>query len=108
MRCVLDAYTGIKIYIRPWSDTLSAYPVEATLDNGAVFKGGHLHLDQRALLIAKNRPEEYGPILFNSLFTGPILQAYHEVTGYAQGRTGGRLHVRLLIDEGAPELHALS
>jgi hypothetical protein len=102
-----DEHTGILIHIRRWDEDTGVYPVEAELDDGSFFYGGELRLDQQALLAAELDAEEYGLELFHALLSEPIRRAYDKATGRAEARTGGRLRVRLWIDDQAAELHAL-
>lgn len=105
-----DEYTDILIRIHRWDEAAGAYPVEAELDDGSFFYGGELRLDQQrrqALLIAELDPEKYGLELYHALFSEPIRRAYDRTTGHAEVETGGRLRVRLWIDDHAAELHAL-
>jgi hypothetical protein len=101
-----EHHTGILVRIRRWDETAQAYPAEAQLDDGSFFRG-ELHLDRKDLLLAEHEPEKYGLQLFYALLAGPIRQAYDLAAGQAQAQTGGRLRVRLWIDAGAAELHAL-
>lgn len=102
-----DEYSDILIRIGAWDDEAGAYPVEATLDDGSFFGDGEMRLDRQALLLADLDPQKYGLELFDALFSGPIRHAYDKATGRAEAQTGGRLRVRLWIDDDAAELHAL-
>ena len=102
-----DEYADILIRIGAWDEAAGTYPVEATLDDGGRFLGGELRLDQEKLLAAELDATEYGLELFYALFCGPIRRAYDKITGRAEAETEGRLRVRLWIDDGAAELHAL-
>ena len=102
-----DEYGELLIRVRPWDATIDAYPVEAGLDDGSFFAGGRLRLDRQALLRAETDPQAYGLELFYALFDGPIRRAYDKATGRAEVLTGGRLRVRLWIDQEAAELHAI-
>jgi formylglycine-generating enzyme required for sulfatase activity len=104
---VTDPYAHIQIRIHAIDQAAGAYPVEATLDDGSHFGGGMLRIDMQYLLTHILDPEGYGLALFYSLFDGPIRRAYDKATGRAEAETEGRLRVRLWIDEGAAELHAL-
>jgi len=100
-------YANILIRIREKNETSGAYPVEATLDDGSEYLGGELRVDMQKLLSTQLDSETYGMELFDALFTGKIRRAYDKVTGRAESETEGRVHVRLWIDDGASELHAL-
>jgi hypothetical protein len=100
-------YTDLVIRIREWNEANGCYPVEAELeDDGSRYEDGQLRLNMPALLANELNAEAYGKELFNALFTGPIRTAYDVATGRASA-TDGRLRVRLWIDPGAAELHAL-
>ena len=101
-----EEYASIQIRIHRWDEAMDAYPVEATLDDGSSFKG-QLGVDRQALLEAELDPEEYGLELFDTLVSGRIRRAYDKITGRAESETEGRVRVRLWIDEGAAELHAI-
>jgi hypothetical protein len=101
-----ESYTGIRINVgRQEADGM--YPVRAELDDGGVFEGGELRIEMADLLVDILDPKEYGLDLFDALLNGPIRRAYDKVTGQAQAETGGRVRVRLWIDDGAAELHAV-
>jgi WD40 repeat protein len=104
-----DAYTDILIRIFPIEEPSGAYPVEAELDDGSRFTGGQLKLDRQGLLAQELNPETYGQSLFNALFPagGDLRRAYDKATGIAEAKTGGRLRVRLWVDDDAVELHAI-
>ncbi len=104
-----DAYTDILIRIFPIEESNGTYPVEAELDDGSRFTGGQLKFDRQALLAQELNPETYGQSLFNALFPagGDLRRAYDKATGIAESKTGGRLRVRLWVDEAAVELHAI-
>ncbi len=100
-------HTELTLRIRDWHPAGGYYPVEAELEeDGSRYENGQLRLDQAALLAQALNAEAYGVALFNALFTGPIRTAYDVATGRASA-TAGRLRVRLWIDPGAAELHAL-
>jgi len=103
-----EPYANLLIHIRPWDEAGQCYPVDATLHDGGHFSGGELCLDRARLRAAELDPERYGLALFDALFSGPIRRAYDKATGYAEAQTGGRLRVRLWVDHGAAELHALA
>ena len=99
-------YTDLLIRVFDRPDQLAAYPVEATLGDGSFFPS-HLRLDLDALLRANLDPKEYGHLLCEALFAGPVGRAYDRARGQAQSLTGGCLRLRLWLDDNAPELHAL-
>lgn len=80
------------------------HPVEAELDDGSTYLDGSLQLDQSRLLGSSLDVEAYGNYLFDALFAGSIGRAYER----AMGRADGNLRVLIWIDDGAPELHAIS
>ncbi|MCP4542085.1 MAG: CHAT domain-containing protein [Chloroflexi bacterium] len=102
-----DKHTNILIRIHSRDEDSDAYPFEAELDDGSRFLDGELNLDQQALQAVESDPEQYGLDLFYNLFSGPVRRAYDKATGRAEAQTGGRLRVRLWIDNDAAELHAL-
>ena len=102
-----DAYTDLLVRIFPYDERTLSYPVEAGMEDGSRFTGGQLKLDRQALLALQLEAEAYGMALFNALFAGDIRRAYDKATGAAEATTGGRLRVRLWIDNAAVELHAI-
>ena len=102
-----EEYADIRIRILPWDKDSQTYPVEATLDDGSFFKGGKLWIDQERLRAAQLDGESYGMQLFNALFADTIRRAYDKVTGRAEAEAGGRVRVRLWIDDGAAELQVV-
>ena len=102
-----DAYTDLLVRVFPFDERGSFYPVEAELEDGSRFTGGQLKLDRQALLAQQLDAEAYGMTLFNGLFAGDIRRAYDKATGIAEERSGGRLRVRLWVDNAAVELHAI-
>jgi len=99
-----DATVTILIRIRGFDAVRNAYPVEAKLEPGGLFKG-ELQLDREKLLIEEINPKAYGNTLSDALFTGEIRDGYKEAIGRAAGSSNGRLRVRLWIDDDAAELH---
>ncbi len=102
-----DGYTEIEIQVRAKDATAGTYPVAAELDDGAFFKGGAMRLEPSSLLQLALDPEPFGMMLFSALFSGDVRTAYQQATGRAQAEHDGRLRVRLWIDDGAAELHAI-
>jgi hypothetical protein len=102
-----DKFTELRIRIRAWEEQGAYYPVEAELDDGSRFEGGQLRLDRQALLASELDSKAYGQLLFNALFAGDMLQAYHRAVARADALTEGRLRVQLWVDDEAVELHAL-
>ena len=105
---ILEKYTDILIHIGPRLEA-ETYRVEAFLDHNPYSSPSQLRLDWQALYKAESNPQEYGRLLFKTLFPGsePIHRAYYKAVGNAEGRTEGRLRFRLWIDDTAAELHAL-
>jgi WD40 repeat protein len=103
-----QTYTDLLLRIFPFDEREQCYPVEAELDDGSRFTGGRLRLDREALLAVELDPKAYGLLLFNALFAGDIRRAYDKATGIAEVQSGGRLRVRLWVDNEAVELHALA
>ncbi len=101
-----ERYTDLLLYIRSAAGA-SSFQVTADLEDGSGFSGGEFHFEAGSLLLAEADPQAYGLLLFNALFQGPIRDAYHKALGIAEQQSAGRLRVRLWIDEGAVELHAL-
>jgi HEAT repeat protein len=101
-----EPYIDIRIHVGQ-QGVDGAYPVAAELDDGSVFTGGELRIQMRDLLATVLDPKAYGLDLFDALLTGPIRRAYDKVTGRAETETGGRVRVRLWIDDRAAELHAV-
>lgn len=98
----------LQIRIGPQDLTTQVYPVEAWLKDGSHFEDGAFQPDEARFQTAENDPQEYGLILYDALFTGPILRAYDKATTCAETQTGGRLRFRLWVDDDAAELHALA
>jgi len=103
-----DTYTDLLLRIFPLDERTQAYPVEAELDDGSRYTGGQLKLDRDALLSLQLDSEAYGLALFDALFAGDSRRAYDKATGAAEANTGGRLRVRLWVDNDAVELHAIA
>jgi formylglycine-generating enzyme required for sulfatase activity len=101
-----ERWVDILIYIGPREDD-GSYPVHAELDDGSHFRGGKLLLDMDSLLAHSLEPQAYGMDLFYALFNGPVRRAYDKITGRAEVETGGKVRVRMWIDQDAAELHAL-
>lgn len=101
-----ELYTNIRIYIGPRRDE-DGYPVRAELDDGSVFDDGNLSFSMEDTRSAAVDPREYGLYLFDALFAGSIRRAYDKVTGRADAEAGGRVRIRLWIDDRAAELHAV-
>jgi hypothetical protein len=103
-----DKYTTISIRIYPRDEGTGFYPVEATLDDGREYSGGQMRVPQELWLVdPPSDPQTYGLLLFNTLFAGVIRRAYDTATARADVEAGGRVRVRLRIDDGAAELGAL-
>jgi len=100
-------YTDLLLRIFPLDAANNVYPIEAELSDGSRFTGGQLKLDQEALLAQQSDAEAYGTALFKSLFAGDLRRAYDKATSLAEAETGGRLRVRLWVDDDAVELHAI-
>jgi hypothetical protein len=107
-----DDYIDVLIHIRPriggqaWPEEQAGYPVEASLPDGSFFFG-RLSLDLAALRKAEGDSEAYGKLLYEALFAGPIGRAYDLALGMAGQQTGGRLRLRLWVDQRAGELQTL-
>jgi hypothetical protein len=99
-----NAPVSIQIRILGFDSSRNAYPVEAKLDPGGLFKG-QLQLDRETLLIEEFNPKVYGNLLSDALFTEDIRDAYKEAIGRAAGSSNGQLRIRLWIDNAAAELH---
>jgi hypothetical protein len=101
-----DRYIDLTIRIRPL-DAAGYYPVEVESDDGTRVEDGQLKLDAARLRAVQNDAAAYGRLLYDSLFTGSIRDAYLEIGKQAASQADGRLRVRLRIDARAAELHAL-
>ncbi len=99
-------HTDLLIRIHPLDDARQCYPVEAWMNGTVHFAGGEMRLDHGALQAAEDDVPAYGLALFDALFSGAIRRAYDRAIGAAETR-GEQLRLRLWIDPGAPELHAL-
>lgn len=102
-----ENYFELQIRIRGFHAPLDAYPVEATLGDGASFQGGRLKLDAAQLMAHQLDAPSYGLALFNALFNESIRVAYHQAVGKAAAQSEGNIRVRLHIDQDAAELQAL-
>ena len=103
-----DKYFDLEIRIQKSDPDTRTYAVEAQLGNGGLFDGGIFCLDQDRLGAVESDPQEYGTILFDALFSGPIFRAYDRATVYADLQTEKCLRIRLWIDNNASELHELA
>jgi len=103
-----EAYTDLLVRIFPYDEREQGYPVEAELDDGSRYTGGQLKLDRQTLLAQQLDAEAYGMTLFNAVFADEIRRAYDKATGAAEVQSGGRLRVRLWVDNEAVELHAIA
>ena len=85
----------------------TTYPVEAELGDGSRFGDGQLVLDREALLASEAAadPATYGRLLFETLFSGSIRDAYDRVLPAPD--TEGLIRVRLAIDGAGGEVEAL-
>lgn len=91
-----------QVELRIMSRQAQGYPVEFVIDQGQTFSGGYLSADLLPWL-ASASPLEDGQRLFNSLFSNIRLRkAWAEIRGQHPQR-----RIRLRIDPGAPELHAI-
>lgn len=86
---MLEDGASLLLRISPSNQLIGAYLVEATLSNGR-------HRQEL-------QPEAYGLTLFNTLFAGPIKEAYDKALGLAE-----TLSVCLWIEDEAAELHTLA
>lgn len=100
----MSRFGDVLLRVRP-GDVSGSYPVEATV--GGTVLLGTMRLDRPTLTAAALDPERYGTHLFERLFGGQVRRAYDLALGQASAEEG-RLRVRLWIDEGAPELHAIA
>jgi len=105
-------YTDLLIEISPKisedDETPARYPAEATVSNGYNSPTEELRIDIAALQAHAGDGHIYGTELFYALFTGKIRETYDVAIGLANATTEGRLRIRLSLEEGAPELHALA
>jgi len=103
-----ENYTEIEIHIHPAAPGSSEYPVEARLDDGTPFRG-RLRLDETKLREFEHQGDDvaYGLSLAKALFTDEIGRAFEQVVGRADVTAGGRVRVRLWIDQEAAELQAI-
>jgi HEAT repeat protein len=101
-----ESHTDIRVHLGR-QGVNGTYPVAAELDDGSIFTGGELGIQMEDLLATVLDPKAYGLDLFDALMSGPIRRAYDKVTGRAERETGGRVRVRLWIDDQAAELHAI-
>lgn len=103
-----DNYATLTIRIYPRDEDTGLYPVEARLDDGSEFTAGQMRVPQELWLVdPPGDPQAYGLLLFNTLFVDVIRQAYDRVAARADVEAGGRVRMRLRIDDGAAELGAL-
>ncbi len=102
-----DSYFDVQIRIQGFDPVAQAYPTEIFLGNGSHFEGGSLRLDWDQLADVEADPQRYGQLLFEALFDGPLLGAYHQGVAYADVQCEGRLRIRLWIDHAAAELQAV-
>ncbi len=102
-----EVYTGILIRIFAYDEARHCYPVEAEIDDGSHFGDGELKLDLQKLIQYELNPETYGLALCEALFSGEIERAYEKAQDLAEAQSGGRLRVRLWVDEDAVGLHAV-
>ncbi len=102
-----EHYTDLEIHIFRSGDE-GRYAVTAELD-GEGKSSGVLQMGpgERQKLLEAPNPEAYGLALFDALFTGKVFAAYTTARERARAQTGGRLRLRLWIDDNAADLHAL-
>ena len=105
-----ETYSDLLIRIGRLDTERGTYPVEAELDDGAMFVGGELRLDVGSLTATPIwlDPSEYGFALFEALFAGTMRRAYERAFGQAAARADRRTRVRLWIDDAASELQGLA
>src|SRR5438552_761716 len=103
---MIESHTDILIHIGS-RKAVDIYPVSAELDDGSRHQGGELRIDMQKLLSTQLAAESYWLELCDSLFAGRIRRAYDKVMGRAESEAESHVRVRLWIDEGAAELHAL-
>ena len=104
---MVGQYTDLVIRIGAWQEERQAYPVEGLLADGSIFYGGVLRPDLAQLAACADDERVYGALLSSALFSGPTRRAFDVADGRARTDTAGQLRVRLWIDPGASELHAL-
>jgi formylglycine-generating enzyme required for sulfatase activity len=101
-----DTYTDVQITIQSMNQA-GVYPVKAELEDGSG-DSDEIRFNRRKLLAAEHRgPRPYTEELTRQLFTARIRAVFDQAAGQARERTAGRLRVRLLVDPGAGELHAV-
>ena len=100
-------HTDLLIRIRAPRPNSANPSVEAVIDYDSLFYGGTLELDQQQLLAAEADNQAYGQILMKALFSEPIQRAYDRASAKAKDRTGGRLRIRLQIDNEVAALQAI-
>ena len=104
-----NPYTDLRLRLLPLKAAEGYYPVEAELSDGSRFDKGQLKLDHEQLLAQELDPQGFGEALFNTLFPagGEARRAHDTAVGLASAQSGGRLRVRLWVDDEAVELHAI-
>lgn len=95
------------VRIRALDPSTGAYGLQALADDGRPVTGT-LRLDKEALRTADKDALRYGTTLSDSLLAGEVGEAYAAALRRADSREGGRLRVRLRIDDEAAEIHAVA
>jgi formylglycine-generating enzyme required for sulfatase activity len=101
-------YTDLTIRLIALDTASGRYRVEGRRGDGAFVDGGVITLDEALLLPLLLEVEKYGQQLSAAFLAEPLARFFAESLGVAQGQSGGRLRVRLWIDEEAASAHALS
>ncbi len=106
-----ETYTDLLIHIRVADPNTMIYPVEASInyDHDGHFVGETAPFDEETqvkLSTLSSDFTKYGEEIFYALFNGSIRRAYDKARAKAEADTGGRLRIRLWIDNWAAELHA--
>jgi hypothetical protein len=118
-----EEYRDLLVHVRLEDEIREFYTVEATLDDGSIFSGGELLLNQtipadKQLGLTEFGPDvfdilgyqgvdsgEFGLQLLDALFSGATRPAYDKAIDRAETQAEGRLRFRLWIDENAGKLH---
>lgn len=96
--------SAVEIRVLQAEGATSTYPVEMRLLDRSVFRDSWFHLNQTELLKHVLNAHQYGQTLGKMLFTGELESDYRQAVSILETE-GGRLHVRLWLDE--PGLHEI-
>lgn len=102
-----NRYADLKIHLGPFDSATQSYTVAAQLNDGSYYTRQGLCVDEEQLWISPY-PQQHGVTLFDTIFCGPIRDAYLKAMTYAETHADGYLRMRLWIDQNAADLQSLT